>query len=91
MIAGINVALGPVAGPLGRIARAGRNWEGLSSDPYLAGAGMYHVTDGMQSSGVIATAKVFIDISKIASVQLTKLIALPPQRARIPPQTQPDL
>ncbi|KAK8201633.1 beta-glucosidase-like protein [Phyllosticta capitalensis] len=57
---GINVALGPVAGPLGRIARAGRNWEGLSSDPYLAGAGMYHVTDGMQSSGVIATAKHFL-------------------------------
>ncbi|KAK7543761.1 beta-glucosidase-like protein [Phyllosticta citricarpa] len=57
---GINVALGPVAGPLGRIARAGRNWEGLSSDPYLAGWGMYQVTAGMQSSGVIATAKHFL-------------------------------
>lgn len=25
---GINVALLPVAGPLGRVARGGRNWEG---------------------------------------------------------------
>lgn len=24
---GVNVALGPVAGPLGRMARGGRNWE----------------------------------------------------------------
>lgn len=55
---GINVALGPVAGPLGRIAKGGRNWEGLSNDPYLAGVGMYEVTRGMQDAGVIATAKV---------------------------------
>ncbi|KAK0615585.1 glycoside hydrolase family 3 protein [Bombardia bombarda] len=54
---GINVALGPVAGPLGRIARGGRNWEGLSNDPYLAGAGMGAVTRGMQDAGVIATPK----------------------------------
>ena len=25
---GVNVALGPVIGPLGRIAKGGRNWEG---------------------------------------------------------------
>ena len=25
---GVNVALGPVVGPIGRIARMGRNWEG---------------------------------------------------------------
>lgn len=25
---GVNVALGPVVGPLGRIAEGGRNWEG---------------------------------------------------------------
>lgn len=54
---GINVALGPVAGPLGRMARAGRNWEGLSNDPYLAGAGMGAITRGIQASGVIATPK----------------------------------
>ncbi|KAI4741476.1 beta-glucosidase-related glycosidase [Aureobasidium sp. EXF-12298] len=54
---GINIALGPVAGPLGRIARGGRNWEGLSADPHLAGAGMGAITRGIQDVGVIATAK----------------------------------
>ena len=34
---GVNVALAPVAGPLGRAPAAGRNWEGFSVDPYLAG------------------------------------------------------
>lgn len=28
---GVNVALGPVVGPLGRIASSGRNWEGKAS------------------------------------------------------------
>ncbi|KAK4145633.1 putative beta-glucosidase M [Dichotomopilus funicola] len=54
---GINVALGPVAGPLGRVVRGGRNWEGLSNDPYLAGVGMGAITRGIQEAGVIATPK----------------------------------
>jgi beta-glucosidase len=54
---GVNVALAPVAGPLGRIARGGRNWEGFSNDPYLSGAGMGAVTRGIQDAGVIATPK----------------------------------
>lgn len=54
---GVNVALGPVAGPLGRLARGGRNWEGLGADPYLAGAGMGLITRGIQDNGVIASAK----------------------------------
>ncbi|KAK3316622.1 glycosyl hydrolase family 3 N terminal domain-containing protein [Apodospora peruviana] len=54
---GINIALGPVAGPLGRVVRGGRNWEGLSNDPYLAGVGMGAVTRGIQDAGVIATPK----------------------------------
>ncbi|KAI0016526.1 beta-glucosidase-related glycosidase [Xylariomycetidae sp. FL0641] len=57
---GINVALGPVAGPLGRVVRGGRNWEGLSNDPYLAGAGMGEITRGIQDAGVMATAKHFL-------------------------------
>jgi beta-glucosidase len=57
---GINVALGPVAGPLGRVVRGGRNWEGLSNDPYLAGAGVGAITRGMQDAGVIATPKHFL-------------------------------
>lgn len=54
---GINVALGPVAGPLGRVARGGRNWEGLSADPYLAGAGLGRITRGLQDAGVMVSAK----------------------------------
>ncbi|KAF1961768.1 glycoside hydrolase [Byssothecium circinans] len=54
---GIHVALGPVAGPIGRVVRGGRNWEGLSSDPYLAGVGLGAVTRGTQDNGVIATPK----------------------------------
>ncbi|EFX00050.1 beta-glucosidase [Grosmannia clavigera kw1407] len=57
---GVHVALGPVAGPLGRIARGGRNWEGLSNDPYLAGVGLGAITRGMQEAGVIATPKHFL-------------------------------
>ncbi|KAM7185755.1 putative beta-glucosidase M [Rhypophila sp. PSN 637] len=57
---GVNVALGPVAGPLGRIAKGGRNWEGLSNDPYLAGVGLGAVTKGIQDTGVIATPKHFV-------------------------------
>lgn len=57
---GVNVALGPVAGPLGRMARGGRNWEGLGSDPYLAGVAMGAVTAGMQGAGVMACPKHFL-------------------------------
>jgi beta-glucosidase len=28
----VNVALGPVVGPLGRVVRGGRNWEGFTND-----------------------------------------------------------
>lgn len=28
----VNVALGPVVGPLGRVARGGRNWENYADD-----------------------------------------------------------
>ncbi|KPI40293.1 putative beta-glucosidase M [Cyphellophora attinorum] len=54
---GLKMYLGPMAGPLGRIARGGRNWEGFSNDPYLSGAGMGAVTKGIQSTGTFAVAK----------------------------------
>jgi beta-glucosidase len=54
---GSNVALGPSAGPLGRSAFSGRNWEGYSPDPYLSGIGFALTIEGMQSSGVQAVAK----------------------------------
>ena len=55
---GIHVALGPFIGPIGRVARGGRNWEGLGADPYLAGTGGGLITRGTQAEGVIATPKV---------------------------------
>jgi beta-glucosidase len=56
--AGIHVQLGPVAGPLGKIAQGGRGWEGFGPDPYLTGIAMAETIQGMQGSGVQATAKV---------------------------------
>lgn len=57
---GVHVQLGPVAGPLGKIPTAGRNWEGFSNDPYLAGVAMANTINGMQAAGVQACAKHFI-------------------------------
>ncbi|KAJ5560452.1 hypothetical protein N7513_002851 [Penicillium frequentans] len=56
---GVNVALGPVVGPSGRIARGGRNWEGFSNDPYLGGALAGETVTGLQEN-VIACVKHFI-------------------------------
>ncbi|KAH8916735.1 glycoside hydrolase family 3 protein [Atractiella rhizophila] len=58
---GVNVALGPVTGgPLGRAPRAGRNWEGWSTDPYASGVASYLSVKGMKEHGVIITAKHYI-------------------------------
>ena len=55
---GVNVVLGPVIGPLGKIASGGRNWEGFSNDPYLSGALVTQTISGLQNNGVIACTKV---------------------------------
>ncbi|KAI0018800.1 beta-glucosidase-related glycosidase [Xylariomycetidae sp. FL0641] len=57
---GAHIALLPVAGPLGRSAYAGRNWEGFSPDPYLTGVAMEETIKAIQKTGVQATAKHFI-------------------------------
>lgn len=56
---GANVALGPVAGAIGRIARGGRNWEGFSTDPYLVGELVYESVVAMQEH-VITSVKHFV-------------------------------
>lgn len=56
---GANVALGPVAGVLGKIATGGRNWEGFSNDPYLSGTLTHQSVIGLQKS-VIAAVKHFV-------------------------------
>ncbi|KAI1443413.1 glycoside hydrolase family 3 protein [Annulohypoxylon stygium] len=57
---GINVVLGPNAGPLGRTPLGGRNWEGFSVDPYLSGQLNAETVVGHQDAGVIANIKHFI-------------------------------
>ncbi|EDN91985.1 hypothetical protein SS1G_07847 [Sclerotinia sclerotiorum 1980 UF-70] len=57
---GVHNQLGPVAGPLGKIPVAGRNWEGFSNDPYLSGVGMANTVQGMQAAGVQACAKHYL-------------------------------
>lgn len=57
---GSHVILGPVAGPLGRHAHGGRNWEGFSPDPYLTGHLFAESIVGMQDIGVQACAKHYI-------------------------------
>ncbi|SPO01842.1 Probable beta-glucosidase G [Cephalotrichum gorgonifer] len=57
---GAHIALSPVAGPLGRSAYSGRNWEGFSPDPYLTGVAMEKTIRGHQDAGVQATAKHYI-------------------------------
>jgi len=54
-----SVALGPVGGPLGRVTRGGRGWEGPGTDPYLTGIQMEELVKGMQGAGVIACSKVW--------------------------------
>ncbi|CAN8105190.1 unnamed protein product [Discula destructiva] len=56
-IKGANIALGPVAGPLGRTALGGRNWEGFAVDPYLSGILSAETIKGIQDAGVIANLK----------------------------------
>ncbi|KAG8770147.1 hypothetical protein FRC12_004481 [Ceratobasidium sp. 428] len=57
---GVNIALGPMMN-LGRVAAGGRNWEGFGADPYLSGEAAYETIVGMQSTGVQACAKHYIN------------------------------
>lgn len=57
---GIDVQLGPAAGPIGRSPDGGRNWEGFSPDPVNTGILMAETIQGIQDAGVIACAKHYI-------------------------------
>lgn len=57
---GIHVALGPAMN-IARVAAAGRNWEGFGGDPYLSGEASFETVTGIQSSGVQACAKHYIN------------------------------
>ncbi|QYS99098.1 Beta-glucosidase [Trichoderma simmonsii] len=57
---GVNVLLGPVVGPAWRIVRGGRNWEGISVDPWLSGVLVSQTVSGIQGQGVITSTKHYI-------------------------------
>ena len=57
---GVDMQLGPVAGPLGRAPEGGRNWEGYSPDPVLTGVMFAESIKGIQSAGVMTSAKHYI-------------------------------
>ncbi|KAI0348699.1 glycoside hydrolase family 3 protein [Trametopsis cervina] len=57
---GVNVQLGPYMN-LMRAPASGRAWEGFGADPYLSGEGVYETITGIQSQGVQAVAKHFIN------------------------------
>ncbi|KAH6917184.1 cellulose-binding beta-glucosidase [Coprinopsis sp. MPI-PUGE-AT-0042] len=57
---GVNVALSPAMN-VQRAPAAGRNWEGFGADPYLNGEGAFETISGIQSQGVQATAKHYIN------------------------------
>lgn len=57
---GVNVLLGPVVGPAGRVLPGGRNWEGFSVDPYLSGSLVFETVSAIQGEGVITSTKHFI-------------------------------
>ena len=54
---GVNVLLGPAMGPIGRMPAGGRTWEGFGADPVLQAVAASETIKGIQSEGIIATAK----------------------------------
>ena len=56
---GVNVALGPVVQPIGRVVENGRNFEGFGADPYFQGILGAQTVRGMQES-VITSVKHYI-------------------------------
>ena len=57
---GVNIILGPLMN-LVRVPQAGRNFESFGADPYLAGEAAYETILGIQSAGVQACAKHFLN------------------------------
>ncbi|CAO3636966.1 unnamed protein product [Cunninghamella blakesleeana] len=56
---GINIQLGPSMNFM-RSPHGGRNWESFGEDPYLSGVTAAETIKGIQSQGVISTAKHYI-------------------------------
>ncbi|EJD54489.1 glycoside hydrolase family 3 protein [Auricularia subglabra TFB-10046 SS5] len=57
---GVNVAFGPELNMI-RAPTGGRNWETFGADPFLSGEAAYETVLGMQSAGVQACAKHYLN------------------------------
>ncbi len=88
---GANVQLGPMMNMV-RVPAAGRNFESFGEDPYLTAQMAAAAVRGIQSTGVIATAKHYIDneqefqrttISSEIDVRTQHEIYLPPFKASV--------
>lgn len=56
----VDVLMGPTMCPIGYKAQGGRNRESFGSDPYFQGVAGALTVQGVQSQGVVATARQFI-------------------------------
>ncbi|KAH8657978.1 glycoside hydrolase superfamily [Xylariales sp. PMI_506] len=57
---GYNLIEGPVISPLGRVPWGGRQNEGYSPEPYLAGIAMGKSMNGVHDAGVLASGRHFL-------------------------------
>ena len=57
---GAQVPLSIVVGPMGRSVYGGRNWEGFSPDPFLAGEAVRPTVEAFQKNKVTALSKHFV-------------------------------
>ena len=70
---GVNMILGPVVGPLGRVALGGRNWEGFAADPYLSGILVAESVKGLQSQNVATSLKVSRENLEVCLVETNSI------------------
>ncbi|KAH6675714.1 putative beta-glucosidase A [Halenospora varia] len=88
---GVDVQLGPVAGPIGRVPAGGRNWEGFSPDPVLTGIAMAETIKGIQDAGVVANAKHYVGNEQEHNREATNNGAVPAYSANIDDKTMHEL
>jgi beta-glucosidase len=88
---GTNVVLGPMMN-MDRLPEDGRNFEGFGEDPVLAAAMAGAIVRGIQSQGLVATAKHYVDndqetdrtsVSAVIDDRTQHEIYLPPFRASV--------
>eukprot|EP01117_Protostelium_nocturnum_P005725 TRINITY_DN2066_c0_g2_i1.p1 TRINITY_DN2066_c0_g2~~TRINITY_DN2066_c0_g2_i1.p1 ORF type:complete len:375 (+),score=109.47 TRINITY_DN2066_c0_g2_i1:72-1196(+) len=76
---GVNIHLGPMVN-IARVPTGGRNFESFGEDPYLSSSMVVPYVLGVQSNGIIATVKHFVDNNQEKNRTITS--ANVPQRAQ---------